>query len=178
MIKIEIEGKTYSYKNNADEIMLDDYIKFIDIIKNTEMTNLEKTFNIILILSDIPAAILKRISINDLDKFNISFMNDIATKNTDTSSMNDKYVIEGNEYVVTNIEDMRYGQYIDIDRVVIKAGDDYVNQIDKICAMLLLPAGQSYDSSTVDDRARLLREKMSVRDLISVASFFLHKKEK
>jgi len=173
MIKLTIEGKKYEMASGWDEIYLTQFFEIYDI-KDLEISELKKTLKIISVLSGIPMDILMTINIDDLQAIDMSWITKDIPKNVEKIIK-----IEGKEYgIVKDIKKLSLGEYADCDEY----GKD-IRNLHYISAILLRPVTdkdgemymiEKYDSNTLEERAKLFKEKLNIQQILGMNNFFLN----
>jgi hypothetical protein len=173
MIKLTIEGKKYEMASGWDEIYLTQFFEIYDI-KDLEISELKKTLKIISVLSGIPMDILMTINIDDLQAIDMSWITKDIPKNVEKIIK-----IEGKEYgIVKDIKKLSLGEYADCDGY----GKD-IRNLHYISAILLRPVTdkdgemymiEKYDSNTLEERAKLFKEKLNIQQILGMNNFFLN----
>jgi hypothetical protein len=143
-------------------------------ILSGDKNSISQIVDIISVLSDCPLDILYQANLDDLNKIDISWINNKVEKDIQ------KIIeIDGIKYgAVKDMKELSLGEYIDLDSYSNKMNDN----LHRVTAILMRPILkqegelyiiEKYDNKNVEDRANLFMNKMNVAQLISLTDFFV-----
>ncbi len=172
MNKIELKGVEYDLVSSFEEMNLELFEKYLKVLQGTE-TNLNKTINLISLLSGIDTKILRQSNLTDITNIDISWIFEKLGE-----EIADEIEIEGIKYLfVGDLNGLSLGEYADLEAVSTEKEAKYQN-IHKICSILYRPeiAGkiEEYDYDTMIERAEIFLVSMPITISNPVVSFFLN----
>lgn len=174
MKKIEINNKTYSLPDKLSEISLQEFLIIQEILQGENTGNLQKYIQIISYLSNIPESILRELKPDLISKF-FTIIDSLA--NTEIENVDPVSSVKINEevyYVNQNFSDSTFGEYIDYDNFLKQYG--LLNSIPYLLTIILKRSGEKYSEYDPLTRVDLMKD-LSADKALSIASFFLSKKE-
>lgn len=170
MINIKIRDELFHFPQNFSELTLGKFQRAMNITYEDEI---DSSIKIISVLADIPIDLLEQVDFVDFKKLIeiCKFLNE---------TVNDKpkmeIIIDNKKYgMFTEISKMTTGEFVDLDSLI-KDPDEAIDHLHVIMAILYRPIDkkgkvEKYDSETVEERAKLFQEKMTVDCALAAMSF-------
>lgn len=170
MINIKIRDELFHFPQNFSELTLGKFQRAMNITYEDEI---DSSIKIISVLADIPIDLLEQVDFVDFKKLIeiCKFLNETVN---DEPKM--EIIIDNKKYgMFTEISKMTTGEFIDLD-TLIKDPDEAIDHLHVIMAILYRPIDkkgkvEKYDSETVEERAKLFQEKMTVDCALAAMSF-------
>ena len=159
-----------------DELSLRKYVRLMKSLEDKETkTTLEKTVNIIRILSDVAEEDILRLPVKNINQLGGYLTDFIKTKPND--ELNHILKIDGVEYGFhPKLSDISFGEWVDIDAFINEGANDNLH---KILAVLYRPIiakkGDNYQIEPYEpckDREEIMLENLTVGDFYGVSVFF------
>lgn len=167
--KNEVELKPINVPTNWDEITLGTYQKLQEYYKSLKDDEPIDTIKFIALLSNytedevllLPVAFVNNIVLK------LDFLKKIPNPN-----VSNKITISGETYYLLNMDEMKFGEFTDVNMSIKNNPNDYAS----ILAILCRKAGEIYDQEFINKRfeeRKKMFENISVNQALSVLGFFL-----
>lgn len=176
MLKQNKQENTINIKSSWNDITIKDFIQ-IQQIKNSEIDEIDKEFEILSILTGKQISELEQLPILEWKQLKQNF-NFLFTEIPKTDKFPDTLNINGINYkVIKNIPELKAGQGIDLINYT-KDNTKIIQNLHKICSVVLLPKNkrgivEKYGQTSFDITQKNLYENMKIIDALSIGFFFI-----
>jgi hypothetical protein len=167
----------HSLPKKWDDLPLKKYVRLMKSLQDKETkTTLEKTVNIIRILSDVSEEDILRLPVKNINQLGGHLTDFLKTRPND--ELNHIIKIKGVEYGFhPKLSDISFGEWVDIDAFINEGANDNLH---KIMAILYRPItlkkGDKYQIEPYEpckDREQIMLDNLKVGDFYGVSVFFL-----
>lgn len=167
--KNEVELKPINVPTNWDEITLGTYEKLQEYYKSLKDDEPIDTIKFI--------ALLSNYSEDEVLLLPVAFVNNIVLKldflkKIPNPNVSNKITISGETYYLLNMDEMKFGEFTDVNMSIKNNPNDYAS----ILAILCRKPNEIYDQEFINKRfeeRKKLFESISVNQALSVLGFFL-----
>lgn len=167
--KNEVELKPINVPTNWDEITLGTYQKLQEYYKSLKDDEPIDTIKFI--------ALLSNYSEDEVLLLPVAFVNNIVLKldflkKIPNPNVSNKITISGETYYLLNMDEMKFGEFTDVNMSIKNNPNDYAS----ILAILCRKPNEIYDQEFINKRfeeRKKLFESISVNQALSVLGFFL-----
>lgn len=168
MYKIELEGNNYEMPAGWDEVNLKQMLLINNIVTNEYRSHIYLMIDLISALSGIDKEILYELDINELSKFDFSWISTTIEK-----KLLNEIEISGVKYkLVNDMKHLKLGEYADLDYYM----KDLTNNLHYIVGILLRPEVdgkvEKYNSDTLEERSKIFYDNLKVDFVMGIVDFF------
>jgi hypothetical protein len=177
MKKTIINEIEYDLINSYEEVNLETYYKIVETLSNTN-SNIEKVVKLISIISGINEKEIMKMKSKDISEVDLAWLNDKSIGKEIYST----FELNGVKYgVVKDLRNMTFGENIDIETYI--GEDNKFGNYHFITAVLYRPIISEvdgdydigeYNSDTLNKRAELFLNELSVIYINPIVDFFLN----
>ena len=176
-ITFELEGIEYKL---PEYLTIGDYVKIFKVRDLFE----DEYFSVKLIniITGAPMELLMKANRDVINTLSIELLKIIPTREP---MFSDKFTFEGVEYgFIQSWKNMTFGEFADLDTLMTKKPEDFLNYLHIITAILYRPITkykgkhkfeiEEYNVRTMEERAELFRDKLNVEYALGSQFFFIH----
>lgn len=168
MINIEINNKIYEFPQKWEEVTLRKYLEIINL--PTEMGNIERSIKLVGILGGIEENILYRLSVNELNKIDISFV----IKPFEITEVKEEFIINDKTFRVVDYNSLTMGEFILVEELF---KEDYQKKYGELISIILRPTNESgiidnYNQTLAKQYKELFLDNLNIQDIFSIFVFF------
>ena len=168
MIKLQIEDQLYDFPSSWEEVTLGQFMQ-LSMINDTE-NQIERVIKLINALSDISEYVIERISLSDLSKIDLSWID----KEVPSVPMS-RFTFEGKEYGAMEFTKLTLGEFSDLEHFI---KENYLGNVHRVMAILIRPIVdgkiEKYDADSLEERATILKNNMTIPHVNGLSAFFLN----
>lgn len=168
MIKIQIEDELYDFPSSWEDVTLGQFMQLSMV--NDSDNSVERIIKLINALTEISEYVIERISISDLSKLDLSWIDE----ETPAIPMS-RFQFEGKEYGAVEFTKLTLGEFSDLEHFI---KENYLGNVHKVMAILIRPIVdgkiEKYDSESLEERANILKNNMKIPHVNGLSAFFLN----
>ena len=174
MIELKIGEQIYQMPENYDELKLKQYIEIVNLQSDDNIVGARKVIQLISILSGAPIDLLMKVKLSGLSQFDLEWLSKPIEKEIKTTIEIDEIKYG----MIPDMKDLSLGEFADLDHYT-KTINTNLHYVIAILMRPIIKENENlyiiedYDTNTLELRANLFAEKMSVKQLINSSNFFL-----